>query len=146
MLLICPLNMNTLTKCLTIAILIACIFAGFLLLTKIAVAPINISQAATNEHEVDFIMPELKSICASESTGNWKNEPRQWDNQGNVLRGRVNKSDIGQCQINLAVWGEKATELGLDIFSFNGNRMMANWIYERYGNQPWYLSKPMWNK
>ncbi len=138
--------MQTLKKCLTITILIVSILAGFFLLTKIAVAPIKISQAHENEHEVEFIAPELKAICAAESTGNWKLEPRHWDSQGNVLRGRVNNQDIGQCQINLSVWGEQATELGLDIYSFNGNRRMANWIYEHNGNKPWYLSQSMWDK
>lgn len=128
----------------------AVILLGMWALAQIAEAPSYLIQEAQakglEDFRVEFVMPELKAICASESTGNWTNEPRHWDSNGKVLRGIVNPHDIGQCQINEDVWGEKARAMGLDIYSFNGNRKMANWIYESYGNSPWYLSKAMWNK
>lgn len=135
--------LNTALEFFLVGILILIIICIWIISTKSQVVSVV---HATGDYKVNFLFPELKTICAAESTGDWTAEPRHWDSNGDVLRGRVNSKDIGQCQINEPVWGDKAKELGLDIYSFNGNRRMANWIYERYGNQPWYLSEFMWNK
>lgn len=98
------------------------------------------------EAKLGFITPELKAICAAESTGDWTETPKHWNKDGTVLTGIINNNDIGQCQINKIIWGEKSKELGYDIYSFNGNIQMANWIYEKYGNKPWFWSKKLWDK
>ena len=69
---------------------------------------------------------------------------RQFDAQGNVLRGESNPQDIGKYQINLRHWGDKAEEWGHDIFSEEGNEAMALAIFERHGAAPWKWSKKCW--
>lgn len=86
----------------------------------------------------------LKRIASCESWGNPTLEPRQFDENGAVLHGVVNPQDIGLAQINLPSWGNKALELGYDIFTPEGNLGMAKWIYDTYGSAPWYLSKGCW--
>jgi hypothetical protein len=85
-------------------------------------------------------IPMLVKICKAES-GN-----RQLNTSGRVLRGKVEPSDIGYCQINETIWNDKARELGYDIFTEKGNKDMAVWIYLNYGSQPWNASKAIWNK
>ena len=82
----------------------------------------------------------LLKICKAESG------LRQFDSNGNVLRGKVNPSDIGYCQINEPIWNDKARKLGYDIYTEQGNKDMALWIYNNYGDSPWDSSKSTWNK
>lgn len=144
MLLIWSLSMNTLYKCTITAILIVSILAGFFLLTKIAVAPITISEAHEVE-TVDFITPELKTICACESVGNWNAEPTQTRN-GKLLRGRTTPEDVGACQINEHYHLENAKKLGFNIYLWTGNVGYANYLMTTQGTRPWSASKKCWDK
>jgi len=69
-----------------------------------------------------------------------------YDDNGKVKRGKINPHDIGKYQINEIVWGEKAKELGYDIYDEKGNELMAIWIYENYGTYPWRASGWCWKK
>ncbi len=85
----------------------------------------------------------LKVICACESAGRPDVAPRHYIDENNtqVLRGHITPQDIGMCQISEKYWGDKADELGLDLFDPHDNVAMANYIYDNYGAQPWYPSK-----
>lgn len=54
--------------------------------------------------------------------------------------------DAGAYQINVQTWGAKATELGYNIFTAEGNKAMAMWIYKNKGTGPWSSSSNCWNK
>ena len=69
---------------------------------------------------------------------------RQYDADGNVLTGVVNKGDIGVMQINKYYHAEKAAELGDDLNTVQGNMAYAKYLYERYGTQPWSSSEDCW--
>lgn len=67
-----------------------------------------------------------------------------FDNEGEVIKGKMNSSDIGKYQINKVYWEKKAIELGYDIYTEQGNENMALWIYEHYGTIPWLWSFDCW--
>lgn len=67
---------------------------------------------------------------------------RQYDDQGNVLRGPT--KDIGLFQI-APLWIPTAQKLGYDIFTERGNVEMALYIYHNYGTHPWYSSAKCWD-
>lgn len=69
---------------------------------------------------------------------------RQWNDDGVVLRGRVNKDDIGIMQINRYYHEEDALKLGLDIYTLEGNLEFAKNLYEKYGSKPWVHSSKCW--
>ena len=81
----------------------------------------------------------LKRIAFCESGG------RQYDENGNVVRGVVNKYDTGKYQINTQAWGQEAKKLGYDLMTEEGNEAMALAIYKRYGTSPWIYSSPCWS-
>ena len=97
------------------------------------------------EKEVELI-PELKRICSCESTGRPDQEPRQYDQIGRVLAGRINPADRGMCQLNQKYWLAVADKLGYDIETPNGNILMANYIYEKHGSRPWFWSASCWQE
>lgn len=68
------------------------------------------------------------------------------NSKGDVVRGRVNKNDIGVMQINTGYHGEKAEELGYDIMTLEGNMAFARYLYNKYGTDPWSASAKCWKK
>ncbi len=84
--------------------------------------------------------PLLAEISRCESTF------RQYDSKGNVLRGKVNKDDIGVMQINKMYHEEDAEKLGFDIYTLDGNLGYAKWLYGKYGDSPWVHSSKCWVK
>ena len=80
----------------------------------------------------------LTRICKAESG------LRQFNAKGDVLRGKVEPSDIGYCQINETIWNDKARKMGIDIYTEQGNKDMALYIFNNYGTDPWNSSKQSW--
>lgn len=71
---------------------------------------------------------------------------RHLDKDGNVLRGKVNKGDVGLMQINEYYHAETAKKLELDLETLEGNMAYAKYLYNREGGQPWKASSNCWNK
>lgn len=69
---------------------------------------------------------------------------RHLDKDGSVYRGKVNASDIGVMQINTAYHEATATDMGIDLYSLEGNLAYAKHLYEKQGTKPWNASKPCW--
>lgn len=82
--------------------------------------------------------PALQSICKAESGG------KQFKADGHVVRGHITPSDIGLCQINEPIWNDKARDLGFDIYTEQGNKDMALWLFDHQGTEPWNSSKAAW--
>ena len=71
---------------------------------------------------------------------------RQYDEKGIVLKGKVNKGDLGVMQINKYYHADKAESLGLDLENIDGNLAYARYLYEKEGAKPWISSKPCWKQ
>jgi hypothetical protein len=69
--------------------------------------------------------PELVAIARCES------HFRQFEKDGKVKRGQVNRYDLGIMQINELYHGEKAEELGLDLHTLEGNLKYARYLYDK---------------
>lgn len=86
-------------------------------------------------------IPMLVKICKAESGGG-----HQFNKDGSVVRGKVNPSDIGYCQINEYINNDEARKLGYDIFTEEGNKDYAIYLFTHRGTEPWNSSKPIWSK
>lgn len=71
---------------------------------------------------------------------------RQYDKNGKLIRGEVNRSDVGVMQINEYYHLERSKKMGLDIHTLDGNLAYARDLYEREGARPWMSSSPCWAK
>lgn len=84
--------------------------------------------------------PILAEIAKCESTF------RQYSSSGEVIKGRVNKSDVGVMQINKYYHLKQAEKLGYDLHTADGNMAYAKSLYEREGTKPWNASSKCWKK
>lgn len=82
--------------------------------------------------------PLLVEIARCESTF------RQFDENGNIIRGRVNKQDVGVMQINEKYHADEAVKLGYNIYTTEGNVAFGKYLFEKSGAQPWSSSSPCW--
>jgi hypothetical protein len=75
-----------------------------------------------------------------------KGSATQFRNGQVLINANSNRtSDIGIAQINSA-WFKKATELGYDLSTLEGNTKMAEWLYFNKGTGPWSASAKCWNR
>ena len=84
--------------------------------------------------------PVLSDIAFCESSF------RHFDKSGRVIRGKVNKGDVGVMQINEYYHKEKAETLGMDIKTLDGNLLYAKYLYDKEGVSPWGSSAKCWQK
>jgi len=70
---------------------------------------------------------------------------RHFTESGNVIRGRVNKDDVGVMQINEYYHADRAKNLGYDLETLSGNMAYAKWLYETEGVKPWVWSSKCWS-
>ncbi len=84
--------------------------------------------------------PVLVEIARCES------QFRQFDVNGNVLKGTINKGDLGLMQINKYYHADKAKELGLNLRTIEGNLAYAKYLYQKEGVQPWISSSGCWKE
>lgn len=68
---------------------------------------------------------------------------RQFDKNGNVLRGDV-PQDVGVMQVNEYYHGKEAANLGIDLYTIEGNVEFARYLYEKEGTTPWLSSSKCW--
>lgn len=91
--------------------------------------------------------PVLDRIADCESGDGTKGSATHMYKGQVITNGNKNGSvDIGKYQINLDVWGDKATSLGFDLATEEGNTAMAQWIYLNRGTGDWYSSQKCWKK
>lgn len=69
---------------------------------------------------------------------------RQFDADGSVHRGKVNRHDTGLFQINETYHVAEARKLGMDIYTLSGNIRFARVLYDRNGTRDWNWSKGCW--
>lgn len=115
-------------------------------------SPIAVSQteAATFESNPDTLgayvrqyyvdTPILADIAWCES------RMRQVNPDGTILRGTVDRDDVGVMQINTRFHGDEAKALNLDLYTLNGNLAFAKALYQKEGLKPWFHSAPCWAK
>ena len=82
--------------------------------------------------------PILVDVARCESTY------RQFDQTGNILRGKVNSADVGVMQINEKYHADEAAKLHLDLYTTEGNVAFAKYLYGKYGTDPWKYSEKCW--
>ena len=88
--------------------------------------------------------PELPPVFAR--IAYCESRDRQFDEDGAVVRGEVNRYDMGRYQINSLHWADEAKKMGYDIATEDGNEAMALYLYKKFGTKPWRSSQKCWDR
>ena len=114
------------------------LLATFIFLAGEWSKPEHVLGANVVKEAINF--PILEKIAKCESGG------KQFKSNGDVVRGKVNMSDVGKYQINEYINNDEARRLGYDIFTEKGNHDMAVYLFINQGTTPWNSSKACWSK
>ena len=95
-------------------------------------------------HQQKLPTPELPPVFAR--IAYCESRDRQFDEDGAVVRGEVNRHDMGRYQINALHWADEAKKLGYNLATEDGNESMALYIYKKLGTKPWRSSQKCWDK
>lgn len=98
---------------------------------------------ATTEEQVRAYFSETPILA---EVARCESHFRQFDENGQVLRGKVNAQDVGVMQINEHYHLKTAQQLGLDIHTLEGNMAYAKYLYDTQGTRPWNYSSACWSK
>ncbi len=96
-------------------------------------------QKESKEYGVDANLAQAIAFCES-------NHRQFTDDDGTVLRGVHNPLDVGIFQINEKYHLKASQELGLDIYSTEGNIDYALQLMSREGARHWKASQPCWSQ
>lgn len=108
-------------------------------LTYVKKAPSQKLAVKVGESSLDEFPPIMREVARCESNS------RQFHENGEVVRGHYDNQDIGLFQISLRYHKERTEELGIDVFTKEGNIEYAKMLYEEQGTTPWNASKECWS-
>lgn len=64
----------------------------------------------------------------------------QYNEDGTLVRGKVNPKDVGKFQINEKYHLANAQSMDINIYTLEGNTKYAEYLYETQGAKPWSAS------
>ena len=116
--------------------------------TKVnAVAPVAVEREHVTPIEQLIISTSSKYGIHTETAleiAKFESGLTQYDDNGEVIRGKVNPLDVGIYQVNEKYHLETAEKLGYNIYTAKGNVGYAMWLMKNEGNQHWSSSRPCW--
>ncbi len=115
--------------------------------TPIAEASITQSVTMPASHSVEeYVREYFKDAPVMIDIARCESRFRQLDSTGKVLKNPTS-SAMGTFQIMASLHAKSAQDnLGLNIYSLEGNAAYARYLYERNGTRDWNASKHCWGK
>lgn len=105
-----------------------------------------IVQSINKEELIKYLKKNFADTPILVEVARCESEFRQFNSNGQVVRGRANKYDVGVMQINEKYHLETAKKMGIDIYTLEGNVAFAKYLHSKYGSDPWSASAPCWSK
>ncbi len=107
---------------------------------------VDIKNATSSEHIKLITKEYFKGTPIAAEIARCESTYRQFNADGSVLRGKVNSADVGVMQINEKYHLKRSVELGINIYTLEGNLAYGKYLYKEQGSRPWNASKPCWGK
>lgn len=104
------------------------------------------TSALVDQAVYDYVRSYFRDIPALIEVARCESSFRQFDDNGNVMRGKAVAADVGVMQINEIYHLEASRNLGIDIYTLKGNTEYARYLYEHQGLRPWGASSKCWGQ
>lgn len=108
---------------------------------EVAGTPTMFSESKTVE---EYVREYFEDIPVLAEIARCESKFRHFGKNGDIIRGEINRRDVGVMQINEYYHKATALKLGVNIYSLDGNLAYAKQLYEREGTQPWISSVQCW--
>ena len=108
--------------------------------------PTSTASAAIYDQIVDLSTKYGLKTDTALRIANCESAFHQYDETGEVNRGKVNPADVGVFQINEKYHLDESEGLNFDIHKTHDNIEFAMWLMKKEGTRHWNWSKPCWNK
>jgi hypothetical protein len=106
-------------------------------------APVLIPAAPTVQEYIESYFADIPVMI---DVARCESHFKQFDKDGSALK-NPNSTATGVFQIMSSIHADAAdANLGLDIYSLQGNAAYARYLYETQGLKPWAASASCWNK
>ena len=92
----------------------------------------------------EYVRKHFKNYPVMAEVAKCESEFRQFGKNGDIIRGKVNSSDVGVMQINEYYHGDTADRLGINLYTLEGNIDYATYLFEKEGTNPWLASSKCW--
>ncbi|HJO89804.1 MAG: hypothetical protein QGH85_00155 [Candidatus Pacebacteria bacterium] len=69
---------------------------------------------------------------------------RHFKKNGDIIRGEINRADVGVMQINEHYHKKTADKLGISLYTLQGNVDYATYLFNKEGTSPWLASSKCW--
>jgi hypothetical protein len=120
------------------------LLGAVVIIAGIIFRPLPVTEIQATQIELPPEIPEIPQIL--KDIAQCESKSRQFNEDGSVHMGEINPLDTGKWQINQKYHLAKSQELGMDIFTLEGNTAYAIYLYETEGTTPWNWSKDCWGK
>jgi hypothetical protein len=94
----------------------------------------------------EYVQSYWSDIPVMSAVAECESHYRQFNSDGDVFRGTQNHMDVGVMQINEHYHLDVSKQMGIDIYTLDGNLAYARYLYEQEGIAPWASSQPCWGK
>lgn len=127
-------------------IIVACFLSATPALAEEPLKPVpTIEQRIELRAEAYKMSPELVQVAIR--IAKCESGLKQFDENGEVLRGKQNSQDVGVFQINEKYHLEASKKMGFNIYAEQGNIDYAMWLMKKDGTKPWNWSRDnCWGK
>jgi hypothetical protein len=119
--------------------------------TEIPAQEVQIKQESSKKEQIEkktsveqYVREYFKDIPVLAEIARCESRFRQFDKNGDILRGKVNDRDIGVMQINEYYHLDSAEKDNINLYTLEGNVVYARKLYEKFGTDPWNSSKACW--
>lgn len=103
-----------------------------------------LAQSSVNDGIENILRERFSDAPIMVEIARCESEFRQYDASGIALSGGTGGNMIGVFQINAPVHSDFARDIGMDVYTLDGNVNYARYLYDSEGTRPWNSSGTCW--
>lgn len=92
----------------------------------------------------EYVREHFENYPVMAEVAKCESQFRHFKKNGDIIRGEVNRADVGVMQINEHYHSDTADRLGINLYTLEGNIEYATYLFKKEGTSPWLASSKCW--